>query len=405
MNFSETIDYLYHQLPVFQKIGAAAFKPKLENTEKLCAHLGNPQDKFKSIHIAGTNGKGSTAHMISSILTESGYKTGLYTSPHLKSFTERIKINGVEISQNYVIQFVEENKQVIETWGLSFFELTVGLCFSYFADHNVDFAVIETGMGGRLDSTNVIRPELSIITNVSMDHQQYLGDSLEKIASEKAGIIKNGVPAIIGEEQERIKPIFEQAATKVGANLIFAYKNNLPTDLLFVGYQYKNALTAHTAINELSKKHNRISEESVIEGFRDFEQKTGLKGRWQVIDSNPLTVCDTGHNADGIKEVLKRVSSSGKNQLHFVFGTVSDKDHSAILNLLPKDAKYYFCTAKVPRALDGSELYEKAKHVGLEGSVIHDVNEAIQVARSQADNNDLVLIGGSTFVVADIDNL
>ncbi|MBL7872627.1 MAG: bifunctional folylpolyglutamate synthase/dihydrofolate synthase [Cyclobacteriaceae bacterium] len=424
MSYTETLSYLYQNLPMFQRVGSIAYKPNLTNTLKLCEVLGNPHQKFKSIHVAGTNGKGSVSHMLASILQTAGYKTGLYTSPHLKEFTERIRINGKEIDPVFVVEFVEKIKPEIEKLKPSFFEITVAMAFDYFAQQKVDIAVIETGMGGRLDSTNVITPMLSVITNISWDHKELLGDTLQKIASEKAGIIKAHVPVVVSERQEEVQTVFESKATECISQLIFASdryqvkrikpgqfevsKNKdhflIELDLLGI-YQAKNIKGVLTAVDELIKLGCTISKEDITNGLKYVTNLTGLKGRWQQIGHSPLTICDTGHNEAGIYELLNQLKEIKVTKLHWVLGVVKDKDVSAILQLLPKDAYYYYCQASLPRALPALELKEKATSVGLKGIVVEDVNQAIKQARINSKAEDLVLVAGSTFVVAEIDNL
>jgi dihydrofolate synthase / folylpolyglutamate synthase len=424
MTYGETLNYLYANLPMFQRVGSVAYKKDLTNTLALCAELGNPHLKFKSIHIAGTNGKGSSSHMLAAILQTAGYKTGLYTSPHLKEFTERIRINGIEINQEFVIDFVERITPAINRIQPSFFEITVAMAFDYFATEQVDIAVIETGLGGRLDSTNVITPLVSLITNISWDHKDILGDTLQKIASEKAGIIKRGVPVIISESQPEVEPVFESKAHDSVCNISIAserYKVNrvapgtyevackdqyetYALDLLG-SYQAKNIKGVLAVVDEMQKQGFRISNHHVKLGLKSTTTLTGLKGRWQKIGDNPLTICDTGHNEAGIKEILGQINEMKFNKLHWVFGVVKDKDISAILQLLPKDATYYFCQASIPRAMPANELKEQALLVGISGQVINNVNQAIALARMNSLSNDLILVGGSTFVVAEIENL
>jgi dihydrofolate synthase / folylpolyglutamate synthase len=424
MTYAKTLDYLYANLPMFQRVGAAAYKSDLSNTIALCEKLGNPQRKFKSIHIAGTNGKGSTSHMLAAILQSAGYKTGLYTSPHLKEFTERIRIDRKEIDQNFVIDFVERVKPEIEKIKPSFFEITVAMAFDYFAYQKVDIAVIETGMGGRLDSTNVISPILSLITNISWDHKDLLGDTLQKIASEKAGIIKAHSPIVISERQEEVQVVFENKSNECRSKLIFASdryqaerikpgiykiknsKNQFAVELDLLGiYQGKNIKGVLAAVDELNKLGLTISNENIIKGLRNVVSLTGLKGRWQQIGEKPLAICDTGHNEAGITEIINQLKEIKFRQLHWVLGVVRDKDVTTILNLLPKDAQYYYCQATIPRALPAIELKEKATRVGLSGVVVEDVNQAIAEARKKSEPTDLVLVAGSSFVVAEIDNL
>lgn len=409
---------------MFQRVGSIAYKPNLINTLKLCEALGNPHHKFKSIHVAGTNGKGSVSHMLAAILQTAGSKTGLYTSPHLKEFTERIRINGREIEQDFVVDFVERIKPEIEKIKPSFFEITVAMAFDYFARQKVDIAVIETGMGGRLDSTNVISPILSLITNISWDHKELLGDTLQKIAGEKAGIIKPHIPVIISERQEDVQNVFENKTVECESELIYAsdrYRVNrvkpgqfevsqdkdqhlIELDLLGI-YQTKNIKGVLTAVDEMVKQGMNISSDHVIEGLKNVITLTGLKGRWQQINGSPLTICDTGHNEAGIAEIINQLKEIKFNKLHWVLGVVKDKDVTTILNILPKEAQYYFCQASLPRALPAIELLDKAESAGLKGIVIEDVNQAIREARDNATPDDLILVGGSTFVVAEIENL
>jgi dihydrofolate synthase/folylpolyglutamate synthase len=425
MNYQQTLDYLYSQLPMFQRIGSAAYKDNLDNTIAICNLLGNPENKFKSIHIAGTNGKGSTSHLLASILQSAGLKVGLYTSPHLKDFRERIKINGKLIPQQYVIDFVEKYKNNFETIQPSFFEMTVGLAFNFFADEKVDIAVIEVGLGGRLDSTNVITPELSVITNISYDHVALLGDTLAKIAIEKSGIIKQQVPVVIGELQEEIKSVFIETAKQQNTSIVFAdqkyrAKNvrdemgeklfltmdvdsypNLKSELLGL-YQQKNIATVLCAVEILKTKGFQLSESVIRKGIQNVVTQTGLWGRWQIIGNQPLVIADTGHNEAGIKEVLHQLKQTAYNTLHFVLGMVNDKDISKILQLLPKDAVFYFCKAQIPRALNADELANQAKLAGLKGNVYATVAEALEAAKSKAQKNDIVFVGGSTFTVAEV---
>jgi dihydrofolate synthase/folylpolyglutamate synthase len=413
---------------MFQRIGSAAYKDNLDNTIAICKLLNNPENKFKSIHVAGTNGKGSTSHMLASILQSAGYRVGLYTSPHLKDFRERIKINGEIIPEGYVIDFVSTYKTDFEKIQLSFFEMTVGLAFDYFANSNIDIAVVEVGLGGRLDSTNVITPELSIITNISFDHTALLGNTLEKIAIEKAGIIKKEIPIVIGETHPETKTVFETKAKDSSitfADQLFEAKNirqvnSLTTFLemdifkngelyleklqseLLGEYQQKNIPTVLTAIELLTKKGFSITEQHIRNGIKAAVQQTGLLGRWQILSTAPLTIADTGHNEAGIKEVLNQIQSTPHQQLHFVIGMVNDKDITTILKMLPKNAIYYFCKAAIPRALAAKELADQANSIGLEGSTFNTVMEALTAAQNAAKQNDLVFVGGSTFTVAEV---
>ena len=404
MNYPETLDYLFGQLPMYQRIGNAAYKANLDNTYRLSEILNHPEKQFKSVHIAGTNGKGSTSHMLASVLQEAGYKVGLYTSPHLKDFRERIKINGAMISENEVIDFVKEYKNEFEKIQLSFFEWTVGLAFHYFANQKVDIAIIETGLGGRLDSTNIVTPEVAVITNISMDHTQFLGDTLAKIAAEKAGIIKSTIPVIIGETQPEIKHVFTEKANQLDAPIQIADKLSLKeyeSDLKGV-YQQQNKKTVLATIQVLQKLGWNIAESHIINGLQNVVNNTGLMGRWQILNNQPLTVCDTGHNEAGIKLILAQINQQSFEKLHFVLGVVNDKDITNILQLLPKNATYYFCQANIPRALDVNILAEKATVVGLSGTIFSSVEAAYKAAQQNATAQDLIFIGGSTFVVAEV---
>lgn len=428
-DFQETVRFLYDHLPMFQRIGAPALRLDLANTLALCKLLDNPHLKFKSIHVGGTNGKGSTSHMLASILQSAGYKTGLYTSPHLKSFTERIRIDGTEIEEEAVVNFVNRIYPHIEIIRPSFFEITVAMAFEYFAQQKVDIAVIEVGLGGRLDSTNVINPEVSVITNIGWDHMDLLGETLPAIAAEKAGIIKVGIPVVISERQDEVVSVFEEKANTQKAKLYFA--DNLfavqPSrvngqELINISqngsivyddiqlplkgaYQQKNVLGVIQTVHVLREKGWNISDESLRAGIASVLTQTGLKGRWQQIGVNPTVICDTGHNLDGIKIVLQQLKVQQYDKLFFVFGMVKGKDVSSILKLLPKEAQYFFCQAKIPRALDAESLMIQAKEHGLNGEVVNDVNDAIARARQVAAINDLIFVGGSTYVVAEIDNL
>lgn len=424
-DYQQTLTYLYKNLPIFQRVGASAYKADLTNTLALCKILGNPQEKFKSIHVAGTNGKGSTSHMLASVLQSAGYKTGLYTSPHLKDFTERIKINGQEIGHVHVIDFVNRIKPHIETIQPSFFEITVAMAFDYFAYQQIDVAVIEVGLGGRLDSTNVITPVLSVITNISFDHKDILGDTLEKIASEKAGIIKDNVPVVISQRQPEIQHVFIDKARQHHAPLTFAdnefefsasdtsfeitrneavYLSQLSLPLKG-NYQAKNLAGVLKSVEILDQKGFKISLEQLKTGLEKTVTQTGLKGRWQHLGVKPLIVCDTGHNEGGVREVVGQINQQKFKKLFMVWGMVKDKEPDSVLNLLPKDAYYYFCQAPIPRAMDAEVLKQSAERFGLAGEIVRDVNQAIDKAKSQAGSEDFIFIGGSTFVVAEIENL
>lgn len=430
MTYEEAVNWLYTQLPMYQRIGAAAYKADLNNTIKLCGHFNDPQNFFRSIHIAGTNGKGSTSHMIAAILQESGYKVGLYTSPHLKSFTERIRINGVEVSKDFVTDFVEKNKDFFTSFDPSFFEITVVMAFEYFKKEKVDIAIIETGLGGRLDSTNIITPLLSVITNIGFDHQNLLGDTLERIAAEKAGIIKRKVPVVIGQFQEEVASVFMDKAHELDAPLIFAdnrfslekaegiQKNNplsqsfsyrgkhgivhVETDQLGI-YQQKNCKTVLTAIDELKRMgFDKIDENSQRSGFREVSELTGLMGRWQILGSEPLIIADTGHNLDGIKQIVAQLEKLDVNKLRMVMGFVNDKAIINILQILPRNAQYYFTQASIPRAKPAEEVYLEATEIGLKGHFYSQSSDALDQAKMDASSNDVIFIGGSTFVVAEL---
>ncbi len=427
LEYQQTLKYLYDSLPIFQRIGAAAYKNDLSNTVALCKALNNPQLKFKSVHVAGTNGKGSSSHMIAAVLQSAGYKTGLYTSPHLKNFTERIKINGEEIAQEAVIDFVKRIKPTLEKIHPSFFEMTVAMAFDYFAFQKVDIAVVEVGLGGRLDSTNVIVPEVSLITNISFDHKDLLGDTLQKIAFEKAGVIKKNIPVVISEEQEPVKKVFIAKAEEENSQLFFAAREYSVKENIAAGrydiykkeklvypklspqlkgfYQQKNIIGVVSVIDRLNEKGFTISEKNVREGIEKVVSLTGLKGRWQKLGEYPLIIADTGHNEGGVRELMKQIKAQRFESLHIVWGMVKDKDISEVLKLLPKDAKYYFCAAKIPRAMAASALAEKARQYGLQGIVEEDVNKAIHLAKREARPNDFIFIGGSTFVVAEVEDL
>jgi dihydrofolate synthase/folylpolyglutamate synthase len=427
MNYQETLDYLFSQLPMFQRVGSAAYKDNLDNTIAICKLLGNPENGFRSIHVAGTNGKGSTSHMLASVLQAKGMKVGLYTSPHLKDFRERIRINGEMIPQEYVISFVQEYKNDFERIRPSFFEMTVGLAFDYFAKQKVDIAVIEVGLGGRLDSTNVITPELSVITNISFDHTALLGNTIEKIAAEKAGIIKPGVPVVVGETQDGAKEVFLEKAKQHNAPIVFADQHFelhlvhtnmhipayevrkdgelseqvLPCELRGA-YQRKNIATVLCAVEQLRKMGFGLTDGDVRAGISGVIRNTGLLGRWQILSYRPPVIVDTGHNEAGIREVLQQIRETVHEHLHFVLGMVNDKDISNILAMLPRDATYYFCKANIPRALDAAELKQQAEEKGLEGNVYLSVKEALAAAKKNAKPNDLVFVGGSTFTVAEV---
>tara|TARA_R100000306_G_scaffold24681_1_gene27919 strand:+ start:2283 stop:3455 length:1173 start_codon:yes stop_codon:yes gene_type:complete len=389
---------------MYQRVGQSAYKADLAATLNLAKYLKNPEKSFKSIHVAGTNGKGSTSHMLASVFQEAGYKTGLYTSPHLKDFRERIKINGQMISEQYVSNFVQNHRPFFESNQLSFFEMTVGLAFEYFRSENVDIAIVEVGMGGRLDSTNIITPEVSVITNIGLDHTQFLGDTLEKVAVEKAGIIKDRVPVIIGETSPETKRVFEEIALERNAPIVFAEMNDASTysSDLKGSYQQKNIRTVISILRMLQKKGWNISEENIQKGLMNTVKNTGLMGRWQILGQAPKVICDTAHNREGLQIVLDQLASEDFQNLHIVLGVVSDKDLASILPLFPKDATYYFCRPNIPRGLDASLLLSRARGFGLIGQEYISVSKAYEAALKAALPQDLVFVGGSTFVVAEV---
>ncbi len=431
MNYQETLDYLYSRLPVFQNIGARAYKPGLHTTQQLCNALGNPQNRYPTIHVGGTNGKGSTSHMLAAILQSAGYKVGLYTSPHLKSFTERIKVNGKEVEENFIVKFIADNLSNIDRSSPSFFEVTVAMAFSYFAECEVDVAVIEVGMGGRMDSTNIINPILSVITNVSFDHTQYLGDTLVKIAGEKAGIIKPNTSVVISEHNSETAPVFRSVAQELDAPIHFASESVAVDTIetsngqlcvyakevdggfsypalnldLCGSYQLHNIKGVLTAVALLQEKGYTIQKEHVYEALRNVVKLTGLKGRWQQIGSKPLVYCDTAHNVAGLRETIGQLTSLKPKHFRFVIGFVGDKDIRSILPLFPLDATYYFTQPSNSRALPMEALQELAQNYGLKGNTYQTVDLALDAAIRDADSNDCIYVGGSTFVVADLSNL
>ncbi len=402
MNYQETLDWMFSKLPMYQRQGKTAFKKDLTNILAFSKQLGHPEEMFKSIHVAGTNGKGSTSHMMASILQQAGYKVGLYTSPHLKDFRERIKINGEMISEETVIEFIDRHHEFLDNQGLSFFEMTVGMAFDFFATQSVDVALIEVGLGGRLDSTNIISPELSIITNIGYDHMQFLGETLPEIAYEKAGIIKPGIPVIIGEKHEETTAVFESIARERQALLHWAeaFDCNVYTTDLIGDYQKKNIQTALAGFKLL--KGFEISDEDLRDGFQNVVNNTGLQGRWQVLSETPKVVCDTAHNKEGLDYVLRQLGNEQYNRLHIVLGTVNDKKLETILPLFPKAANYYFCRPNIPRGLASEILTEKAAEFGRVGVAYATVKEAYAAALKQASNDDFIFVGGSTFVVAEV---
>ena len=428
MTYQQTLDYLYKQLPMFHRIGAAAYKADLNNTIAICKILGNPEKKFKSIHVAGTNGKGSSSHMLAAAFQQAGYKTGLYTSPHLIDFRERIRINGKMISKKYVSDFVEKYKSDFDNIQPSFFEWTVGLAFDFFAAQKVDIAIVEVGLGGRLDSTNVITPLVSLITNISFDHTNLLGNTLKKIATEKAGIIKKNIPVVISQHQTEIATVFKNKARRENAPIVFADKEyklfsyTWDDNRLFVSYECKRENSIHNYCLDLTgsyqlknlagvlevlqiaraKGFKKVTAQTNYKALQSVKKLTSLMGRWQIIRQQPLTIVDTGHNEEGIKEVVNNIHQQKYNHLHIVLGMVNDKDISAVLKLLPKKAKYYFTKASVPRALSEKELNKQANLFHLKGKTYSTVKEALNAATNAAAAKDLIFIGGSTFVVADV---
>ena len=427
MTYSETLEWMFNKLPMYQRIGAAAYKADLNNTIQLLQLLDNPQNNFKSVHVAGTNGKGSVSHMLASVFQEAGYKTGLYTSPHLRDFRERIRIDGEMIPEESVTQFIETYKNKFETMELSFFEMTVGMAFDYFAKEKVDIAIVEVGMGGRLDSTNLITPELSVITNIDFDHMKFLGDTRAEIAYEKAGIIKPGIPVVIGETHPETAQVFIDKAKECNSPIYFAdqifdcdkihiesaivqkfdiwknselYMEALETPLMG-NYQRKNLTTVMCALDLLCSKFD-LSEGDIRDGIGKVIRNTHLMGRWQILCKDPLTVADTGHNVAGITEVVRQLAEMQYGKLHFVLGMVNDKDIDSVLQLLPRNADYYFCKANIPRGLDANILAEKAFEMGLRGQVFESVSHAYRSAVNNAHFGDLVFVGGSNFTVAEV---
>ena len=403
MNYQETLSWMFNRLPMFQTQGKNALNNKLDNILTFTSALGNPQTKFKSLHIAGTNGKGSSSSMLASILQEAGYKVGLYTSPHLKDFRERIKIDGKEIPEDYVVNFISENKSFLEKHSLSFFEMTVGMAFSYFAEEKVDIAVIEVGLGGRFDATNIITPEVSLITNISKDHTDILGDTLPKIAFEKAGIIKQNVPVVISEYQEETAPVFTARAKEIKAPIIFAnhIETSLTTDLQGA-YQEKNIKGVIAVTELLIHQGWDITPENIAQGLLHVVHNTNLKGRWQTLGSCPTIVCDTGHNVGGLTYVMEQLKKQTYTHLHIVVGFVKEKDVNSVLELFPKEATYYFCSPAIARGLNVDTLKEIATTKGLQGERYSSVAEALNAAKAQALPTDFIFVGGSTFVVAEV---
>lgn len=405
MNYQETLDWMFSQLPMYQTQGASAYKKDLTNTILLANHLGNPEKDLKCIHVAGTNGKGSTSHMLASVLQEAGYKVGLYTSPHLKDYRERIKINGKEISKQFVCDFIDANKEFLEQNSLSFFEMSVGLAFQYFKESKTDINIIEVGMGGRLDSTNIITPLVSVITNIGLDHTQFLGNTLEAIAFEKAGIIKRNVPVVIGEYTSETRPVFQSKADEMQSDIYFASElisEVYPSDLIG-DYQEHNKKTVLQTLKVLQKTTSfQISEENIKQGLQKVVKNTGLQGRWQQLGANPKIICDTAHNEHGLKIAINQLKKEKFAELHIVLGMVNDKKPKDILPIFPKNAKYYFCKPIISRGLDALVLQKEASEFGLEGKIYNSVSEAYEKAMDNASSDDFIYVGGSTFVVAEI---
>ncbi len=430
MTYESTLEYLFEQLPMYHRVGAAAYKANLDNTIAIMKLLDHPEDDFRCIHIAGTNGKGSVSHMLASVLQQSGYKTGLYTSPHLRDFRERIRVDGKMIEKSEVVKFVKKYKNEFEEIKPSFFEWTVGLAFDYFSKKSIDIAVIETGLGGRLDSTNVIKPLVSVITNIQWDHMDLLGDTLQKIAREKAGIIKKQVPVVIGATQSESAPIFRQAVKKSKSKIFFADKifhahindeshpasGSLEVDItknkqpylkdlkLDLGgfYQARNVCTVLQAAEILETKGFELNRKNIRKGLGSVKKNTGFAGRWQVLSNSPLLICDAGHNSDGIQVIVSQLQKTTYKKLHMVIGAVNDKDVAGMLSKLPKKATYYFCKANIPRGLDAAVLKKNATKFGLKGKKFNSVNEALDAAKATAGKDDLIFVGGSTFVVAEV---
>lgn len=428
MNYAEALEFLFSSLPMYQRVGKVAYKSNLDNTLELDEYFEHPHRSFATVHIAGTNGKGSVAHMLAAVMQSAGYRTGLYTSPHMKDFRERIRINGEKIPEPQVTGFVNRHQEIIRKVSPSFFEMTVAMSFDYFRQNGVDIAVVETGMGGRLDSTNIVTPVLSLITNIGMDHSQFLGDTLYKIAGEKAGIIKKGVPVVVGQTQEEIKVVFERKCRESGSSLYFAdreyrvvlslaslnntqimqlekngrpYLDSLELDLMGM-YQQKNIVSCIKAIDLLVEAGWKLDEDHIRRGVAAVRELTGLRGRWEILGANPLVVADTAHNRDGIREILQQIRGMAWKDLHIVFGMVDDKDPGPILSQLPGKARYYFTQSSLPRAMDREKLARKALEHGLYGKICPSPARALEIARESAGPEDLIFVGGSTFVVAEV---
>ncbi|HXB91731.1 MAG TPA: folylpolyglutamate synthase/dihydrofolate synthase family protein [Puia sp.] len=428
MDYPQTLEYLFSKLPMFSRIGAAAYRNNLDNTLELAAHLGNPERNFKAVHVAGTNGKGSTSHMLAAIFQQAGYKTGLYTSPHLKDFRERIRVNGKMIEEAFVVDFVQRTRALSDKIDPSFFEVTVAMAFDYFARQQVDIAIVEVGLGGRLDSTNIILPEISVITNIGYDHMNLLGDTLEKIAFEKAGIIKKGIPVVIGEHHPQTAPVFEKKAKEEKAPLLFADQQRYVGDWQYQRhylvaevatspvaaekeyytldlpgiYQTLNLVTVLTAVHVLRAKGWKLETAGIHEALRQVKKLTGLHGRWEIVHERPDVVVDVAHNEDGIRQLVRQIELTDHEELHIVLGMVKDKDIGGALALLPAHARYYFTRAAIPRALAEQELARQAHSLGLQGLSYPSVPEALQAARNHAREKDLIVVCGSVFVVAEV---
>lgn len=428
MNYQQTVDFLFSRLPMFSRVGLSAYKKDLTNIKILCEQSGNPHNKFKSIHVAGTNGKGSVSHMLAAVLQTAGYKTGLHTSPHLRDFRERIKVNGKMCDENFIVESFRKTKSLIEEIEPSFFEISVSMAFEYFAQHQVDIAVVETGLGGRLDSTNILLPEISVITNIGKDHMHMLGDTLEKIAFEKAGIIKEGIPVVVGEYSQETAPSFEKLANEKKAPLVFADKKRQVTDWKWENYelivevakqhrddrhtyhldlcglyQTKNLLSVLETAELLHEKGWKTNEKIIQKALPHVKKMTGLHGRWEVIHQNPTIILDAAHNEDGIKQIVKQIEITDHTDLHIIIGMVKDKEIENILQFLPKTAMYYFTQANIPRALDAEILKLKAETVGLRGTCYLNVNVALQEAFRKAANDDLILVCGSIFLIGEVE--
>ena len=404
MNYTDTVNWMFAQLPMYQNKGKTAYKTDLSNTHLLANHLNHPEKKFKTVHVAGTNGKGSTSHMLASVLQEAGYKVGLYTSPHLKDYRERIKINGNCISEAFVVQFIKRNKTFFESKNLSFFEMTVGLAFDYFAKEEVDIAIIEVGLGGRLDSTNIISPEVSVITNIGLDHTQFLGTTIAQIAKEKGGIIKKNTPIVIGEFNDETMDIFGSMALATKSPIYYASSMDLPnySSDLIGDYQKHNIKTALQTLEIIKTKGFKVSESNIQKGLNHVVKNTGLLGRWQILQLAPKIICDTAHNIEGLSYTLKQLENEVYKKLHIVIGVVNDKNLSAIVALFPKQAAYYFCKPKIERGLAVEKLAAQFAEKGYKGAQYNSVNEALNAARNEASKDDVIYVGGSTFVVAEI---